>query len=195
MRPGAAWVCKEKFTPDGKSCVWRERHLGDSAVRAVVALASLVVVLILALTGHTLIAGPVSVGGLIQSLGSEVIDTLEFQFSGLTRFRLRRSRNLTRKTGGRPDACRSRTGHQDGDRLYRRYLDIASGPRPVKPGSGGLFSHISSKNLKPHLRFIVHTILQIQRCNSQVRLSADKPISSLISSIELHYQSLRGWFR
>jgi len=66
--PGAAWVCKEKFTPDGKLCVWRERQLGDSAVRAVVALASLVVVLILVLTGHTLMATPVTFSGLIQAL-------------------------------------------------------------------------------------------------------------------------------
>jgi hypothetical protein len=65
---GDAWVSKEKFTPDGKSCVWRERHIGESAIRGVVALASLVVVLVLVLTGHTLIAGPISVGGLIQSL-------------------------------------------------------------------------------------------------------------------------------
>jgi hypothetical protein len=66
--PGDAWVCKEEFTPDGKACVRRERHLGNSAVRGVVALASLVVVLILALTGHTFIAAPVSIGGLIQVL-------------------------------------------------------------------------------------------------------------------------------
>ncbi len=65
-----AYECKERFTPDGKRIVSRDRGFGDSAVRGVVALAALGVVLVLVLTGHTIIAAPVSVGGLFQGIRS-----------------------------------------------------------------------------------------------------------------------------
>jgi hypothetical protein len=65
-----AWLCKEEFTPDGKACVRRERRLGNSVIRGIVTLATLVVILVLVLTGHTFIAAPVSFGGLLGGLGS-----------------------------------------------------------------------------------------------------------------------------
>jgi hypothetical protein len=63
-----AWHCKEEFTPDGKRRIRRERSIGDSVVVGIVAMALLIVVLILVLTGHATMTEPISLAPLVEGL-------------------------------------------------------------------------------------------------------------------------------